>query len=35
MAIVAVLSHRSGCDSTVGGKVAWAELDVRAPAMAR
>ena len=26
MAIVAVLSARSGCDSTVGGKVAWAEL---------
>ena len=26
MAIVAVLSRRSGCDSTVGGKVAWAEL---------
>jgi len=26
MAIVAVLSRRTGCDSTVGGKVAWAEL---------
>jgi ribosomal protein S4 len=26
MAIVSVLSRRTGCDSTVGGKVAWAEL---------
>jgi len=26
MAIVAVLSRRSGCDPTTGGKVAWAEL---------
>lgn len=26
MAIVAVLSRRSGCDSTASGKVAWAEL---------
>jgi len=26
MAIVAVLSRRTGCDATVGGKVAWAEL---------
>lgn len=26
MAIVAVLSLRTGCDSTAGGKVAWAEL---------
>jgi hypothetical protein len=26
MAIVAVLSRRTGCDPTVGGKVAWAEL---------
>ena len=26
MAIVAILSRRSGCDSTPGGKVAWAEL---------
>ncbi|HEX5919656.1 MAG TPA: MEDS domain-containing protein [Nocardioides sp.] len=35
MAIVAVLSHRSGCDSTAGGKVAWAELSLRAPVTAR
>jgi MEDS: MEthanogen/methylotroph, DcmR Sensory domain len=35
MAIVAILSRRSGCDSTVGGKVAWAELSVRAPATVR
>jgi anti-sigma regulatory factor (Ser/Thr protein kinase) len=27
MAIVATLSQRSGCESTPGGKVAWAELD--------
>jgi hypothetical protein len=26
MAIVAILSRRTGCDSTVGGKIAWAEL---------
>ena len=26
MAIVAVLSQRTGCDATAGGKVAWAEL---------
>ena len=26
MAIVSILSRRTGCDSTVGGKVAWAEL---------
>jgi len=26
MEIVAVLSVRTGCDSTAGGKVAWAEL---------
>ena len=26
MAIVSVLSRRTGCDSTAGGKVAWAEL---------
>ena len=26
MAIVSVLSRRTGCDSTIGGKVAWAEL---------
>jgi anti-sigma regulatory factor (Ser/Thr protein kinase) len=26
MAIVSVLSRRTGCDSTRGGKVAWAEL---------
>ena len=28
MAIVATLSHRSGCDSTLDGKVAWAELSI-------
>ena len=28
MAIVAMLSDRSGCDSTPAGKVAWAELSV-------
>jgi len=28
MAIVATLSHRSGCHSTPHGKVAWAELSV-------
>jgi anti-sigma regulatory factor (Ser/Thr protein kinase) len=28
MAIVATLSHRSGCESTPGGKVAWAELNI-------
>lgn len=27
MAIVATLSHRSGCESIPGGKVAWAELN--------
>lgn len=26
MAIVAILSRRTGCDSTFGGKIAWAEL---------
>ena len=26
MAIVATLSRRTGCDSTTGGKVTWAEL---------
>jgi anti-sigma regulatory factor (Ser/Thr protein kinase) len=26
LAIVSVLSRRTGCDSTVGGKVAWADL---------
>ena len=26
MAIVSILARRTGCDSTVGGKVAWAEL---------
>jgi anti-sigma regulatory factor (Ser/Thr protein kinase) len=28
MAIVAALSQRSGCESTAGGKVAWAELSI-------
>jgi hypothetical protein len=28
MAIVAALSQRSGCESTPGGKVAWAELNI-------
>jgi anti-sigma regulatory factor (Ser/Thr protein kinase) len=28
MAIVAALSQRSGCESTLGGKVAWAELRI-------
>ena len=28
MAIVATLSQRSGCESTPGGKVAWAELNI-------
>jgi anti-sigma regulatory factor (Ser/Thr protein kinase) len=28
MAIVATLSQRSGCESTAGGKVAWAELSI-------
>jgi anti-sigma regulatory factor (Ser/Thr protein kinase) len=28
MAIVATLSQRSGCESTPGGKVAWAELSI-------
>jgi anti-sigma regulatory factor (Ser/Thr protein kinase) len=28
MAIVATLSQRSGCESTPGGKVAWAELTI-------
>lgn len=28
MAIVAALSQRSGCESTPGGKIAWAELNI-------
>ena len=35
MAIVAILSRRSGYDATPSGKVAWAELSLRAPATAR